>query len=109
VLVTGAEPIGLLAALLGSQRGLDVHVLDQVEEGAKPRLLRDLGATYHHGEVGPVADRLRPDVVVEATGADEVVFAAMGKTAPFGSPTLSPAPTMTSRSSSPSTNTATDG
>ena len=29
-LVTGAGPIGLLAALLGVQRGLDVHVLDQV-------------------------------------------------------------------------------
>ncbi|NEW38157.1 glucose 1-dehydrogenase [Nocardia cyriacigeorgica] len=84
VLVTGAGPIGLLAALLGRQRGLDVHVLDRVEDGAKPRLVRDLGATYHHGEAGAVADRLRPDVVVEATGADEVVFAAMGKTAPFG-------------------------
>jgi NADPH-dependent 2,4-dienoyl-CoA reductase/sulfur reductase-like enzyme len=29
VLVTGAGPIGLLAALLGQQRGLDVHVLDR--------------------------------------------------------------------------------
>jgi 2-polyprenyl-6-methoxyphenol hydroxylase-like FAD-dependent oxidoreductase len=28
VLVTGAGPIGLLAALLGVQRGLEVHVLD---------------------------------------------------------------------------------
>ncbi|HVK35457.1 MAG TPA: alcohol dehydrogenase catalytic domain-containing protein, partial [Microlunatus sp.] len=33
VLVTGAGPIGLLAALLGRQRGLDVHVLDQVTKG----------------------------------------------------------------------------
>ena len=31
VLVTGAGPIGLLAALLGKQRGLDVHVLDRVQ------------------------------------------------------------------------------
>jgi len=30
VLVTGAGPIGLLAALVGRQRGLDVHVLDHV-------------------------------------------------------------------------------
>jgi threonine dehydrogenase-like Zn-dependent dehydrogenase len=29
VLVTGAGPIGLLAALLGVQRGLEVHVLDR--------------------------------------------------------------------------------
>ena len=36
VLVTGAGPIGLLAALLGVQRGLEVHVLDQVTSGPKP-------------------------------------------------------------------------
>ena len=37
VLVTGAGPIGLLAALLAVQRGLDVHVLDRVTDGPKPR------------------------------------------------------------------------
>src|SRR4051812_147245 len=36
VAVTGAGPIGLLAALLGVQRGLEVHVLDVVDEGVKP-------------------------------------------------------------------------
>jgi Glucose dehydrogenase C-terminus len=36
VLITGAGPIGLLAALLGKQRGLDVHVLDRVDSGPKP-------------------------------------------------------------------------
>ena len=46
-LVTGAGPIGLLAALLGAQRDLEVHVVDRVEEGPKPDLARDLGATYH--------------------------------------------------------------
>src|SRR5881409_1847872 len=46
-LVTGAGPIGLLAALLGRQRGLDVHVLDRVESGPKPALVRALGASYH--------------------------------------------------------------
>ncbi|CAA9394073.1 hypothetical protein [uncultured Nocardioides sp.] len=45
VLVTGAGPIGLLAAPLGVQRGLDVHVLDRVTDGTKPDLVRDLGAT----------------------------------------------------------------
>src|SRR5215469_10839786 len=38
VLVTGAGPIGPLAALLGIQRGLEVHVLDRVESGPKPDL-----------------------------------------------------------------------
>lgn len=47
VLVTGAGPIGLLAALLGVQRGLDVHVLDLATDGPKPQLVKDLGATYH--------------------------------------------------------------
>src|SRR5688500_7429612 len=49
VLVTGAGPIGLLAALLGRQRGYDVTVLDRVREGPKPQIVRDLGATYHAG------------------------------------------------------------
>ena len=50
-LVTGAGPIGMLAALIGVQHGLDVHVLDRVTEGPKPDLVRDLGATYHSGTV----------------------------------------------------------
>src|SRR5918996_3907333 len=43
-LVTGAGPMGLLATLMGVQRGLDVHVLDRVTQGAKPALVRDIGA-----------------------------------------------------------------
>ena len=45
-LITGAGPIGLLAALMATQRGYDVCVLDVVKEGLKPRLVRELGATY---------------------------------------------------------------
>jgi threonine dehydrogenase-like Zn-dependent dehydrogenase len=37
--VTGAGPVGLLAALLGVQRGLDVHVFDIVTEGSKPDMV----------------------------------------------------------------------
>jgi len=47
VLVTGAGPIGLLAACAASMRGWEVHVLDRVETGLKPELVRALGATYH--------------------------------------------------------------
>ena len=36
VLVTGAGPVGLLAALLGTQRDLDVHVLDRVTSNRSP-------------------------------------------------------------------------
>jgi glucose 1-dehydrogenase len=38
-LITGAGPIGLLAALLARQRGLETHVVDRVTEGAKPQLV----------------------------------------------------------------------
>ncbi|GAA4257729.1 glucose 1-dehydrogenase [Dactylosporangium darangshiense] len=84
VLVTGAGPIGQLAALLGVQRGLDVHVLDRVEDGPKPRLVRQLGAEYHHGTADEVLSRLRPDVVIEATGVGDLVFAAIAGTAAYG-------------------------
>lgn len=84
VLVTGAGPIGLLAALLGVQRGLDVHVLDRVVDGPKPRSVESLGATYHHDPVDDVANRLCPDVIIEATGASQVVIAAMSTTARYG-------------------------
>ena len=47
---TGAGPIGLLAALLGMQRGLEVHVLDRNRGGPKPELVRSLGAHYHYSE-----------------------------------------------------------
>ena len=71
VLVTGAGPIGLLAALLGKQRGLDVHVLDQVDSGPKPELVRSLGATYHSGKVAGIG--FEPDVIVECTGVGQVI------------------------------------
>jgi threonine dehydrogenase-like Zn-dependent dehydrogenase len=82
VLVTGAGPIGLLAALLGVQRGLEVHVLDRVISGPKPGLVADLGATYH---TGTLADAVgHADVVVECTGVGELVLDAIDKTGPDG-------------------------
>ncbi|MCX4884839.1 glucose 1-dehydrogenase [Streptomyces turgidiscabies] len=84
VLVTGAGPIGLLAALLGKQRGLEVHVLDQATEGPKPALVRDLDATYHAKGIEQVISAVCPDVVIEATGASELVFASLTGTAPYG-------------------------
>ena len=71
VLVTGAGPIGLLAALLGKQRGLEIHVLDRAESGPKPKLVRDLGATYHSGSVKDIG--FEPDVIVECTGVGQVI------------------------------------
>jgi threonine dehydrogenase-like Zn-dependent dehydrogenase len=74
-LITGAGPIGLLAALLGVQRGLEVHVLDRVTEGLKPELVAALGATYHHGSVSDTG--ISPDVTIEATGVGQLIFDVM--------------------------------
>lgn len=76
-LVTGAGPIGLLAALIGRQRGLDTHVVDLVTEGPKPDLVRDLGAVYHHRPVDELG--IEPDVVIECTGVPEVVVSVLGR------------------------------
>jgi threonine dehydrogenase-like Zn-dependent dehydrogenase len=75
LLVTGAGPIGLLAALLGVQRGLEVDVFDRHTEGPKPGLVKDLGARYH---VGRVEDACKgADVVMECTGVGALVLDAM--------------------------------
>ncbi len=81
-LITGAGPIGLLAALLGVQRGLEVHVLDRITDGPKPGLVADLGATYHHGTVKDACDE--PDVAIECTGVGQLVFDMMGAAGPGG-------------------------
>jgi threonine dehydrogenase-like Zn-dependent dehydrogenase len=75
VLVTGAGPIGLLAALLGRLRGLDVHVLDRITSGPKPDLVRALGATYHSGAIAELG--FDPDIVVECTGVGQVIADAI--------------------------------
>lgn len=81
VLITGAGPIGLLAALIGVQRGLDVHILDRNSTGPKPALAHDLGASYH---TGMATLGLEPDIIVECTGAVPVIASVLGRTAPSG-------------------------
>lgn len=77
VLVTGAGPIGLLAALLGVQRGLDVHVLDRTADGPKPSLVSDLGATYHLELDRTPAE---PDIVIECTGSPQLILDVLDRT-----------------------------
>jgi threonine dehydrogenase-like Zn-dependent dehydrogenase len=84
VLVVGPGPIGLLASLLGAQRGLEVHVLGRRESGRKPGLVRDLGATYHTGRLRDVARSIEPDIVIEATGVPQVAADTLGSTAAAG-------------------------
>jgi threonine dehydrogenase-like Zn-dependent dehydrogenase len=80
--VTGAGPIGLLAALIGVQKGLDVHVFDQVSEGLKPDLVSELGATYHTGPIEQSVEA--PDIIIECTGVPTLVFDAIEHIGPGG-------------------------
>lgn len=70
-LITGAGPIGLFAALMSTQRGLDTHVLDIDDSGPKAGLVADLGATFHTGS--PADLDVVPDVVIECTGHGPLV------------------------------------
>ena len=83
LLVAGAGPIGLLAAMIGAQRGYEVHVLDRNRAGPKPRLVQGLGGRYHTGQVSDLYS-LHPDVVMECTGAAPVIADVLARSAPSG-------------------------
>jgi threonine dehydrogenase-like Zn-dependent dehydrogenase len=75
VLVTGAGPIGLLAALLSVQRGYRTWVVDLVTEGRKPQMARRLGATYvHRADLSEAA--AEADIVIECTGHVQMLLEA---------------------------------
>ena len=80
-LITGAGPIGLLAALLGAQRGCEVHVYDRNESGPKPGLVKDLRASYHSGDLNALT-KLEADIVIECTGAPAVIEALLSHVCP---------------------------
>jgi glucose 1-dehydrogenase len=83
LLVTGAGPVGLLAALMGAQRGLEVHVLDHHDNLQKRRLLDALGATYHAESLKNL-NGFQPDILMECSGAPSVVRDVLGRTAAAG-------------------------
>jgi threonine dehydrogenase-like Zn-dependent dehydrogenase len=82
-LITGAGPVGLLAAMMAVQRQLDVSVFDQVLDGPKPRLVQDLGATYIGGSL-PSLDKFAPDIIIECTGAVPVIADVLTRSAASG-------------------------
>ncbi len=81
VLVTGAGPIGLLGAMIGKQRGLDVHVYDHNKTGIKPEITAALGATYHCESVDAL-EKLSADIVIECTGVPLVIATLLPQVAP---------------------------
>jgi len=80
VAITGAGPVGLLAALMATLRGFETHVYDVVTTGAKPRLVAMLGAEYHRTPIrdSPVA----ADVMIECTGSAGVVVDLLDRSGP---------------------------
>jgi threonine dehydrogenase-like Zn-dependent dehydrogenase len=84
LLVTGAGPIGLLAAMMGAQYGLDVHVFDHQRGGTKAALVGALGGTYHHDGLADLMAHLAPDVIMECTGAPSLIRDILGRAAPTG-------------------------
>jgi threonine dehydrogenase-like Zn-dependent dehydrogenase len=83
ILITGAGPIGLLAALIAAERGLQVHVLDHQHSEEKRSLVAALGGTFHLGELAAFSD-IKPDILMECTGAPTVVRDALGGTSSGG-------------------------
>jgi threonine dehydrogenase-like Zn-dependent dehydrogenase len=81
-LVTGAGPIGLMACLLGVQRGYEVHVVDLALAGRKRDLAEDLGARYHAGDAADID--VDVDVVIECTGLGSVGHSAAQRLASGG-------------------------
>ena len=76
-LVTGAGPIGLLASLLTRQRDCELHVYDRNRGDIKRTLVEQLGGRYHCDSIEQALS-VKPDVIIECTGAAEVVMAAIG-------------------------------
>jgi glucose 1-dehydrogenase len=73
VLITGAGPIGLLAALLSVQRGYQIFVLDLVTEGVKPEMVGRLGASYFpRGNLDEAA--AEADIIIECTGFAQMLL-----------------------------------
>jgi threonine dehydrogenase-like Zn-dependent dehydrogenase len=66
--------------MMGQQHGFEVHVYDRNKDGPKPELVRQLGATYHSGDLG----KLSPDITIECTGATPVVLDVIGRAASSG-------------------------
>jgi len=87
-IVTGAGPVGILAAVLLRLRGLDVTVVERTAKPDRRALLARIGVGYAATSVTPLDEVAGPkghaDVILEATGSSEVAFAAMDLIGPNG-------------------------
>jgi len=72
LVVMGSGPIGLLATLMGAQRGYEVFVADHHADGVKAALIAELGAEHYFQASDALRDAAA-DVVVECTGAPSAI------------------------------------
>jgi threonine dehydrogenase-like Zn-dependent dehydrogenase len=68
--------------MMGAQRGYELHILDLGQNDPENAVIRDLGARHHTCKVSELP--IKPDIVMECTGAPDVVAAASLCTAPGG-------------------------
>jgi threonine dehydrogenase-like Zn-dependent dehydrogenase len=80
--ITGAGPIGLLAAMIGIQKGLEVNVVDIIDKGLKPTVVKELGATYYCDDLEQAAKGV--DCIIECSGAPQIVLKALELVGPSG-------------------------
>lgn len=81
--VTGAGPIGLLAALFARQMGLETWVVNRSPSKEKAELTRAIGAEYVLARERSLADVAKNcDVVVECTGSGALVVEALSSAPP---------------------------
>jgi threonine dehydrogenase-like Zn-dependent dehydrogenase len=72
-LITGSGPVGLLAALIGKQKGFETHIFDHNETGVKPTAAKGLGVTYHSDLESLERSGFQFDIVIECTGVPDVI------------------------------------
>jgi threonine dehydrogenase-like Zn-dependent dehydrogenase len=89
VLVTGAGPVGLLAALMGRQRNLEVTIFDHHwNHTLKKKLTEKLGATAEKNPQkvfgASLKDEQKFDIVIECTGAGELWLEVVKAVRPGG-------------------------
>ena len=91
-IVTGAGPVGLLAAVALRLRGLEVTVVERTLKPARQTLLKSIGAGYAATGITPLAEVARAvgrvDIVLEATGSAADAFEAMRLVAANGAVVL---------------------
>lgn len=83
-IVTGAGPVGLLAAIVMRLRGLEVTVVERAHKAERASLLERIGARYAVTSRTPLETLGPVDIVLEATGSSGVAFGSVALLGPNG-------------------------